>query len=44
MYDNINNLYYHKICESIIELELDNMRKENKKALKLLRPYVREDN
>lgn len=44
MYDNINNFYYHKICESIIELELDNMRKENKKALKLLKPYTREDN
>lgn len=43
MYDDINNFYYHKICESIVELEFENMKKENKKALKLLRPYVRED-
>ena len=35
-YDDLINFYYYKICDSIAELQLSVMKKENHRALKLL--------
>lgn len=37
IYDDIIRFYYYKICDSIIELQYSDMKKENNKVLKLLR-------
>lgn len=42
-YDDLINFYYYKICDSIVELQLNNMKKENNKALKLLRASKKEE-
>ena len=37
IYDDLINFYYYKICDSIIELEYKKIKRDNDKALKLLK-------